>query len=50
MSVLETLRTLSDDRLRELGEYVAVDEQSSEAAKQRLAEHIDHEWKRRTGG
>lgn len=49
MSVPETLRSLDAARLRELREYAAADEQSSPAARQRLAEHIDREQQRRTG-
>jgi hypothetical protein len=50
VSVPDTLRSLSDSRLRELGKDAAVDEQSSPAAKQRLVEHITREQQRRTQG
>lgn len=50
MSVPDTLRSLDGDRLRELREYAAADEQASLEAKRRLVEHIDREQQRRTGG
>jgi hypothetical protein len=50
VSVLDTLRTLSDSHLRDLGKDAAADGQSSPEAKQRLAEHITREQQRRTQG